>query len=1139
MKKKSRIKRTLKYIILSLTGIIILLLAVTGVVLHVILTPEKITPILLDMANDYLEAEVECESVEITFFKTFPNLGLSLDNGCVIIYPDTIPIDSTNTYDNKIVPDTLVSFHNCLVSCNPIAFIFDKKVLIEKLELNNPKIFAYVDKHGKANWDIIPSDQSDTIKTQEGELFQLPELNLKRLKISDASIIYDNREDDTFILLDSMQLSLKGNMSADSSFLDLNMGMKTLTAFVGGQSAVKDLPLGVQAQLMSNRRDHRIDINKALISLGILELDAKGSLQKPARDKLSIVDIDFNINASSLPELLKMIPENITDISKKIKSEGDLSSFGKFKGELGPGVYPVLTFSLQLKDGLLRSAKQPDKSGLEKIEINFDAQIDFTNEQPSFLNVNHLFIQSASSKLECSGSCEDIFTKPLISANVIANINFNRLSQDLPNANKNLVMGGSIQTNLKSKFYLDDLLNANYGKINANGYIEIDDVTFKDPEENIDLFSTLTKINLGSNVKDSIRGKERESLLRADIALDSININWKNEIRANTSKLFVRFRTEEPADTSSIALISAGGRMDGIHLMLSDSIRVRAAKSSIFFRLNSSPENKKKPELISRFTMDSLRYRLPVAGGRISRAELTLRAKPEERIAGSRTRRQLSSTDSIARSRMLDSLRNTNRDTYLSFRLESNEARSLIRDWNISGSFDCNNAGCRTPYFPIPMQIPKASFKFTTNTLTLENTHLKAGSSDMKLNGEIEGIRRALLRNGQIQAKINLTADSLNFNEIVRTFIAGTDYSGKNVQEKDSVASIVLNETIELASADTTKTGVFIIPPNIDMELNTDMKNVKYNNIELKRSIGKITIRNQAVRLTSMDLDSNVGDAVLSLFYKAPDKKGADLGMDLEMNSIQVGELLSAFPIIDTLAPMLRSFDGVVDCKITALTSLDSTSGIIFPETTASCYLSGSNMILMDGETFAEISKMLMFKNKKRNLIDSISAEMILEDSKIMVFPFKVTIDRYTAGVGGTQNLDLSFNYHISVLKSPLPFKIGLNLTGTPDKMKIRLAKPKYKDLFTPAKEKSLEETQVNLRIQMQEKLLKSINEIMNESSPSIRRPQIAMNDSIRRIFFELDTTKYEVEQDSLPVGKSSEELSIKSDSYELQINPI
>ncbi len=29
----------------------------------------------------------------------------------------------------------------------------------------------------------------------------------------------------------------------------------------------------------------------------------------------------------------------------------------------------------------------------------------------------------------------------------------------------------------------------------------------------------------------------------------------------------------------------------------------------------------------------------------------------------------------------------------------------------------------------------------------------------------------------------------------------------------------------------------------------------------------------------------------------------------------------------------------------------------------------------MDGETFAEISKMLMFKNKERNLIDSVSVD--------------------------------------------------------------------------------------------------------------------------------------------------------------------
>lgn len=79
-----------------------------------------------------------------------------------------------------------------------------------------------------------------------------------------------------------------------------------------------------------------------------------------------------------------------------------------------------------------------------------------------------------------------------------------------------------------------------------------------------------------------------------------------------------------------------------------------------------------------------------------------------------------------------------------------------------------------------------------------------------------------------------------------------------------------------------------------------------------------------------------------------------------------------------------------------------------------------------------------MFKNKKENMFDSISVNITVDNGAVKVYPFVVEIDRYRAAVGGTQNLDMSFNYHVSILKSPLPFKAGVDLYGNLDKVKFR-----------------------------------------------------------------------------------------------------
>ena len=50
-------------------------------------------------------------------------------------------------------------------------------------------------------------------------------------------------------------------------------------------------------------------------------------------------------------------------------------------------------------------------------------------------------------------------------------------------------------------------------------------------------------------------------------------------------------------------------------------------------------------------------------------------------------------------------------------------------------------------------------------------------------------------------------------------------------------------------------------------------------------------------------------------------------------------------------------------------------------------------MYKRQGETFAEISKMLMFKNKNKNVCDSISVNVVVNDGSVLVYPFQVSID--------------------------------------------------------------------------------------------------------------------------------------------------
>ena len=79
-------------------------------------------------------------------------------------------------------------------------------------------------------------------------------------------------------------------------------------------------------------------------------------------------------------------------------------------------------------------------------------------------------------------------------------------------------------------------------------------------------------------------------------------------------------------------------------------------------------------------------------------------------------------------------------------------------------------------------------------------------------------------------------------------------------------------------------------------------------------------------------------------------------------------------------------------------------------------------------------------------MIDSMSVEMVVENSRLEIFPFIFNIDRYRLGVMGSNDMNMNLDYHVSVLKSPLPFKFGINIKGNIDNLKIRLGGAKFKN---------------------------------------------------------------------------------------------
>ncbi|MDE5983382.1 MAG: hypothetical protein K2G92_09795, partial [Duncaniella sp.] len=358
--------------------------------------------------------------------------------------------------------------------------------------------------------------------------------------------------------------------------------------------------------------------------------------------------------------------------------------------------------------------------------------------------------------------------------------------------------------------------------------------------------------------------------------------------------------------------------------------------------------------------------------------------------------------------------------------------------------------------------------QFSTDSITITDTRYRMGKSDFLINGTIGNISRALTsrRGAALDIYFDVQSDTVDVNQLAAAVFAGAAFSDKaskgSIVIPDSEDETAMQRAVEKA-ADPDASAALVVPMNIDALLNINARNVLYSDLVLHDLTGSLMVLDGAINLHALRARTDVGSMDLSALYSAPDKEDLRFAFGLKIKDFYIDRFTKLIPAVDSLMPLLNDIRGVINADIAATSRVDSMMNIDIPSLSAAIKISGDSLVLMDAETFRTVSKWLLFKDKKHNMIDSMSVEMIVRDSRLEMFPFMFNIDRYKLGVMGNNDMALNFNYHVAVLKSPLPFRFGINLSGNMDKFKVRLGKAKFNEKSAGLTMAIADTTRINL----------------------------------------------------------------------------
>ena len=244
-----------------------------------------------------------------------------------------------------------------------------------------------------------------------------------------------------------------------------------------------------------------------------------------------------------------------------------------------------------------------------------------------------------------------------------------------------------------------------------------------------------------------------------------------------------------------------------------------------------------------------------------------------------------------------------------------------------------------------------------------------------------------------------------------------------------------------------------------------------------------------------------MGDIYFEGFYSSRTKRDLTAGFDINMVDITADKVITLVPAVDSIIPLLKSFKGMLDCEMAATARLDTSMNILPPTISGVMKIKGTGLSLEDNDAIRKIAKILMFKDRETSWIDDMSVEGIIGDNFLEIFPFILGIDRYQVALSGLQSFDQNFDYHVSVLRSPLPFRFGVDIFGSFDDWRYRIGKARYRNTHVPVYTARIDTLQYNL--------VQSIHDIFSRGvETAVRQNEAAQTTlSLEGSYFGTDTS--------------------------------
>ena len=204
-------KKSLKITLISLGSLLGLILLTLLIVCWLVLTPARLTSIVKNYAPNFITCDFDIDRAELTVIKTFPEVGLAIND--VVLVNQMVGSPS----------DTLAYIDECVVAVDIKKFLKENLILIDECRLNGGYVNLFTDENGGSNLDIFPPSEPDTVEESSEMTYGI---DLASLRLNNVDVSYTDLTQGMLADVEGMTMSAKVKMKGDVLAGNVVMSLK-------------------------------------------------------------------------------------------------------------------------------------------------------------------------------------------------------------------------------------------------------------------------------------------------------------------------------------------------------------------------------------------------------------------------------------------------------------------------------------------------------------------------------------------------------------------------------------------------------------------------------------------------------------------------------------------------------------------------------------------------------------------------------------------------------------------------------------------------------------------------------------------------------------------------------------------------